>query len=173
MKPRYAVVLLGAWLATVSDSAAADTYWSSIATACTPDHLSIQNDRYDSPNDAYVAPNGTKLDPIVLICGVQRNAGASQFPNRLSMTYQDSTGRATAAGVLAQLIRVNRTSGTRVLVTTVNSNTFSSSVVTKSSSPAFSHPLNFEASYYYVRIEMDRAAASHRIRAVGVALERQ
>ena len=36
---------------------------------------------------------------------------------------------------------------------------------------SFSSTLNFDDFYYYVRIDMDRAAANQAIRSIGVALE--
>lgn len=158
-----------ALLLAVAQPAAADPYWSSIATACTPDSLSIQNDRYQSPTDSYVTPQAGKTDPIVLICGVQRNPGAA-LPNVVSMTYLDATPGA-ATKVQAQLVRVHRTTGFRATIATVSSNSFTNTVVTKNNSIAFGHVLNFETHYYYVRIDIDRTTAAQNVRGIGVALE--
>lgn len=158
-------------LMTGAPAWAADPYWSSISTACTPDNLSIQNNRYQSTVDSYVTPQKGNVDPTVLICAVQPNPGASGLPNMLSMTYLDSTGVTNTAHVLAQLIRVNRSTGGRATVAAVNSDSFPATTPTKNQSAAFSHTLNFDMNFYYVRIEIDRAANSQNVRSIGVALE--
>jgi hypothetical protein len=170
MKHPYAVFLFITALAGATDpAAAANEYWSSIATACTPDSLSIQNNRYQTPTDSYVAPQAANVDPIVLICGVSPNTGGTA-PTRLSMTYLDATGTTATAAVKASLVRVARTTGGRAVVATVSSNSFAAVSVAKNS-VTFVHALNFAANYYYVRIDMDRSAANQNLRSIGVALE--
>src|SRR5690348_8739532 len=128
---------------------AADPYWSSISTACTPDSLSIQNDRYQSPVDSYITPKTGNLDLTVLVCGIPPNPQASALPDTLSMTYLDNSGPTPTAHVVAQLIRVNRVTGARAVVASVSSDSFAATTVAKNNSTAFSHQLNFAASYYY------------------------
>jgi hypothetical protein len=166
------IVLLTAMLFGSAQPAAADTtYWSTIATACTPDNISIQNDRYKSATDNFVTPQTPKIDPVVLICGVSPNTGAPA-PNAFIMTYLDATGTTTTASVQAHLIRVNRTTGGRSVITSLNSNNNSDTGVTIAST-FFTHTLKFESFYYYVRIEMDRNATTQTIRAIGVALDKK
>jgi cysteine-rich repeat protein len=151
-----------------SSPAKADVYWSSIATACTPDSASIQNDRYSSRPDQYIA--ATRLDPIALICAVPEKAGAL-LPHVLSMTYADSTGTKASAGVKAQLIRVLRSNGARSVVSTVGSDSFADKTTANHKSDLFTHVLDFASSYYYVRIDIDRTIAKESVRSIGVALE--
>ena len=165
-----ALVLVAGMVQPVSAAPATVVYWASIATGCTPDSVSIQNDRYQSPTDNSLAPKPAVVDPIALICGVSPNPQAV-LPNTISLTYLDATGTATTALVQASLIRVNRDNGARSVIVTVASNSSSGTSARKQAS-SFSSSLNFEAFYYYVRIEMDRAAANQVIRSIGVALEK-
>jgi hypothetical protein len=172
MNIRDALYAAAAIVATIAGPAgAAEPYWSSIATACTPDSLSIQNNRYQSPTDNYVTPQKTNIDPIVLICGVQPNPGASASPTMLSMTYLDNSGAAPSGHVLAELIRVSRTRGSRGIVTSVTSNGFPATTTAKNHSAAFAGALDFEANFYYVRIEIERKTIKQNVRSIGVALE--
>jgi hypothetical protein len=116
-----------------------------------------------------VAPRGNSLKPVVLICAVPPNSGAG-LPNTLSMTYLDSTGTNAAAFVQAQLVRVNRMTGARAVVATVASDS-NSGTTTRKAGAALPAMLNFEDFYYFVRITMDRAAATQTVRSIGVALE--
>lgn len=159
-------------LVALASPAAAVPYWSAISTACVPDSLSIQGDRYRSPADSFVLHQVGSVDPVVLICGVAPNPGG-QAPNAVSMTYLDGTGEATTAQVKAQLVRVVRATGVRSVVQEVSSDAPPNVTTTaKRDSAIFAHVLNFNAAYYYVRIEIDRAAANQSVRSIGVALER-
>jgi hypothetical protein len=168
-KPHALFLGITTLASAANPAAAANEYWSSIATACTPDSLSIQNNRYQTPTDGYVAPQAGKIDPTVLICGVPPNTGANN-PARLSMTYLDATGATVTAAVKASLVRVSRTTGVRAVIAFVTSDSFVTPGVAKNS-VSFVHPLNFAANYYYVRIDMDRSAATQNLRSIGVALE--
>jgi len=155
----------------LSSAAKADVYWSSIATACTADSLSIQNDRYSAVPDSYISPNPGNVDPITLVCPVSRKAGVP-LPHILSVTYLDGTGDATSAAVKAQLIRVKRTNGSaRAVVAEVSSDSFASKTVGNHKSDLFTHVLDFATNYYYVRIDIDRSLAKEKVRGIGVALE--
>jgi hypothetical protein len=169
MKHGFAVSLFGMALVGAAQPAAADVYWSSISTACTPDSRSIQDNRYQSPTDGYVTPQAGAIDPIVLICGVAPNTGAP-LPHILKMTYLDTNATPSSGAVKATLLRVNRTTGVRSAVATVSSKTFSATAVI-TQGVTFAPVLNFEAFYYYVRIDMDRTKANENIRSIGVALE--
>jgi hypothetical protein len=144
-------------------------YWSSIATGCVPTGETIQGDVYANPNDTIVAPRGTKLDPIVLICGVEPNTGAAS-PNVLSMTYLDSSGANRKAFVQAQLIRVNRKNGNRSVAANLRSDS-SDVTTTQKIHASFSGGLDFERFYYFVRVMIDRSERSQIVRSIGIALE--
>jgi hypothetical protein len=170
MKYLYAILLLAAVLTGTAHPAAATVYWSSISTACTPDSSSIQNDRYMSAAESnYIAPKAGKVDPIVLVCAVTPNFGA-ETPALFLLTYLDATGTAPTASVQAQFVRANRISGARTVIASLNSNNNPDTGVTITTTP-FNHVLNFNVFYYYVRITMDRSAASQNIRAIGVVLQ--
>jgi len=154
---------------TLAAPANADPYWSAIATSCVPDSVAIQGNRYRGLSDNAITMPGNKLDPITLICGVVPNNTPSP-PNRLSMTYLDSTGLAVSGRVQAQLIRVTRNNGTRYVVATLNSNKFSDTTAVQRN-VSFAHILNFNAFYYYVRLDLDRSLASETVRSIGVSLD--
>jgi hypothetical protein len=158
--------VIAATLAT--PAGAAETYWSSVTTGCVPDSLSIQDDRYKSLADAAITPRTSRLDPIVLICGVLPNPGAPA-PHALKLTYQDSTGTGATGMVRAQLVYVVRTTGVRAVMATLSSDTSTATGATMGSA-AFSHTLDFEANYYYVRIDIRRGAAGEDVRGIGAAL---
>ena len=166
MRRLFAAAVLTAALA---HPASAEVYWSSIATACVPASSAIQGDFYVNPNDTIVMPKGAKLNPIELICGVEPNAGATS-PNMLSMTYLDSSGANRRAFIHAQLVRVNRTTGARAVAANLRSDS-SAATTTQKISASFSGGLNFERFYYFVRVAIVRAKASHTVRSIGVALE--
>jgi len=166
----FAILLLAA-LTVSADRLAAQVYWSSIAAACTPASDAIQNDRYAATAEGGVAPSPGSIDPIVLICAVPPKLGAEP-PRLLSMTYVDSTGVGSTASVVAQLIRVSRSSGARGVVTTVSSNDVNRTTLAYRKSEAFAQ-LNFDSFFYFVRIAIDRSAAIEDVRSLGVALESQ
>lgn len=166
-----ALALFAGLAQATSAQTASPVYWSSIATACTPDATAIQTDRYQSPADSYVALRATNVDPIALICGVSPNPTATA-PNTISLTYLDPTGSATAAFVKASLVRVNRNTGERAVIVAVSSNTSPGTTVRKQVA-AFTSVLSFLHYYYYVRVEMDRSLATQDVRSIGVALERR
>jgi hypothetical protein len=172
MRSRFliAVTLLFSALIMTAGEAEAKVYWSSIATACTPDSTAIQNDRYTTTPDSTISPAAKAHDPIVLICAVPQKEAAEE-PDTLSMTYLDSTGKGPNAKVQAQLIRVNRNSGARRVAATVSSNDATATTIAYRKSGAFAQALNFIAFYYYIRIEIDRSAASDNVKSLGVALE--
>lgn len=152
--------------------AATAVYWSAISTSCVPDSLSIQANRYRSFADSNTQHQTGNVDRITLVCGVAPNPG-SPLPNTLSLTYLDSTGNSSNAQSTAELMRVNRTTAAVSTVAAVNSDTFLTKSVSMGKSPTFSHQLNFENSYYFVRIVLDRATTAQDVRAIGVALESQ
>lgn len=161
-------LLLAAYAGSTEANAA--TYWSAISTGCIPDAASIQANRYASSSDSVIKHRGTNVQRIVLICSVSPN-DQGQAPNVLTMTYRDSTATGAKAYVRAQLISVSRASGARVVVTTVSSNSSSVSSVSQLTSAPFSHVLDFNTSYYFVKIEMDRSTSSQTVSTVGVALD--
>jgi hypothetical protein len=170
MKNFFATFLLAAALIGAAQPAAAQSQivpdWSTIASACTPDSVSIQDNRYKSSPDNFVAPQAQKIDPIALICPVTSLRGS---PDYLSMTYLDPVGAGTS--VKARLIRVNRTNGARVVIATVDSNAFPTQAGVSTRLVNLTHLVDFDANFYFVRIEMDRTGANQNVRVIGVALE--
>jgi hypothetical protein len=150
--------------------ASAAPFWSAISTGCVPDAASIQGNRYQPAFDTAIRHRGGNLKRIVLICGVTPNT-AGPLPEVLEMTYIDSTASGTKAYVRAELISVSRTTAVKVLVASVSSDGSGQTGITQQSSATFSHVMNFDNNYYFVRIEMDRATTAQNVRAIGVALD--
>jgi hypothetical protein len=170
MKISYAFLLAAALVGAAQPATAqiAKTTWSSIASACTPDSVSVQNNRYKSSPEHFVSPQAQKVDPVVLICPL--SAPLQIEPNSLVMTYLDPVGAGTS--VKAQFISVNRANGTRGVIATTDSNNFSVlPTVIRRGSFFNAGPLDFNTNFYYVRIEMDRTKTNQNIRVIGVALE--
>jgi hypothetical protein len=167
--PLLALLAVSLW-SVVPSAAATDTYWSAISTGCVPDSSSIQANRYRDVSDSALQHQTGNVDKIVLVCGVAPNPGAA-LPNLLAMTYLDSTGNGTKAQVIAELMRVNRNTAAVSTIAAVTSNTFLTKTMTLGKSPLFNHQLNFDTSYYFVRITVDRTTTAQDVRSVGVALE--
>ncbi len=148
----------------------AEVYWSSSATACVPDALTAQTDRPANPSPNVVGLNGTSVDEVVLNCAVTPNHGA-QLPNRVSLTYRDSTGTNAAAVARAQLVQINRISGASATIAQVGSNQVATTTIRRLQSTKFSHQLDFDANYYVVRLFLDRTATSQTVLGLGTAVE--
>jgi len=167
---RPAAILLLALLALTPIRASADVYWSSVASACLPDSISIGGGRYANPSDASVGPRDELTTPIVLVCHVPPKIDR-QPPNQISLTYADSTGANASAGVRASLVRVSRANGARGALAAVSSDDGTATGTALRRSQQFSFLLDHAAYYYLVRIEIDRSAPNESVQCIGVALE--
>ncbi len=143
-------------------------YWSTAAHACTPSPPTIQNDRHTYLFN-YASWNGTNLDTIVFYCSVQPNTGETS-PNRMYLTTLDNTGSAADTYVHAELYKISRSTGGYTLLDTASSDSTSGTGV-KEVFTTLGEAMDFDANFYYVRVEMDRDGTGDDARFYGVSLE--
>lgn len=148
-------------------AAHADIVWSSPASACTPDDQTIKFNRH-AVGSASVTHAAGNIDRITLTCPIP-GFSSPDTDWGLLLTYRDSTGTGTSAVVKAQLFRLEYGSSSPELLVTVSSN---SSAVTAVNSVdrSFTHTFDFQIFTYWVRIELDRTAATEIAAAHSVAL---
>jgi hypothetical protein len=166
MAARLLASLFAVCLASAAD---ASVLWSTAASGCVPVDATIKFDRHSVGNASVQhAPDDT--GPIVLICPI-----APFSPTggdwTLRLTYRDSTGAAAAAFVRARAYRMSHGSGTPVLLGTASSDSSASTVRNTVESPEIPHTVNFEASVYWVRVELVRATAAQTVVFHSVALD--
>jgi hypothetical protein len=166
-------VLAVLFVASHAGSAAADSsqnYWSSVASGCVPGDPAIQNDRY-TVTAGSVGHNGTNIDTITLYCPVQQNTSATS-PSWLWLTYRDSSGTTTTSDIHAQLIRMDRSTGsvTNISGALVDSDDQSDTGITHRA-VNFTHTFDFGAYYYYVRVDLVRSGTGVTVTFYGVALD--
>ncbi len=156
------------WMACAP--AKAEVYWSSPAIACVPDAGTSRNARYATPYSMAVELSQGKVDPVILNCAVTPNH-AAQLPDRMSLTYRDTTGTSAAAFAKAFFVKIDRNTGAVSTIASVSSNVSPSTAVHFWQSGQFAQALNFNANYYFVRLFLDRSATSQTVQAFGVAVE--
>lgn len=152
----------------VASSAQAEGFWSAPGSSCVPDHNTTKDNRalFGNPSVRHAA---TAVDPIILTCGIQGFESAA--PNwHLRLTYQDSTGTAASAFVRARLFRMGVSSATPVPMTTVTSNSSTTTTLNSEISSSFTHTFDFVSNVYWVRVELDRNATSQIVIFHSVAL---
>jgi hypothetical protein len=137
-------------------------------SACVPDEDTIKFNRH-TVNNASVQHAAGNTDLIVLTCPFTR-FDPPQNDWTLSLTYRDSTGSNTAAFVRAQLYRMPIGGANPVLITTVNSNSSTDTVVSNARSPNFTHAFNFLSNVYWVRVELRRTTTNQIVILHSVAL---
>ena len=167
------VKILGALLVlilTATDSEA-DNYWSSTGAGCVRGDPAITNNLH------YVVAGSVGFQTgaggvITLYCPVQQNSGGT-LPDLLTMTYRDQNGTTTNADVKAQLIRLAKSDGTLSTISTVIDSDSSSTTSATQMQTTFFHTFNFDANYYYVRVDLSRPVAATTIMVVyGVSLDK-
>jgi hypothetical protein len=161
--------------------------WGASGATCAPGDPAIQANRYTITAGSVHFNSGSN-GLVTLYCpfhsttlgfftvttppGVQFGP---VFPNRLRFTYRDSDGTGSAVNVSVQLIRMSKDDGTIVGVpgAQLSSSSFTATGQT-SRMTAFTHDFDFENNYYYVRVDMNRAAGSSAIASFfGVTLQHQ
>jgi len=177
-------VTLGLLLLGASDAWAG--YWSSNGAGCTPGDPAIQADRYFiTAGSVNYRPGASGL--VTLYCPVNPMAvmvleedgivASAWCPLKydLRLTYRDSDGAGNAVSIQAQLIRLSKANGDflgPLPGAQIFTNFSNTTVPTSLSTLAFEHNFDFTAAYYYVRVDMNRAAGtSHVATFYGVTLE--
>ena len=140
--------------------------WSAPAKGCVPDEGSAG---LYSTTGSGVSHLNNKVGVIRLVCPIDQNLGGT-VDWSLVVTYRDSTGTAASANVTARVFRVSRVTGNEAEVAAFNSNSSTALGITKATI-TFDHSFNFDASYYYVAIRLNRTTASEVIKIFGIALE--
>jgi hypothetical protein len=142
--------------------------FSSAASACVPDHATIRDDRAQIGNPSVRHAAGI-VDPVVLTCAIPPFTSA-ETEWGLGITYLDSTGAGTSANVRARLYRMQLDGAAPDLLITANSNA-SASTMLHTLEAHFTHTFNFDTHLYWVRLELDRSAASQNVILYSVFLE--
>jgi hypothetical protein len=155
MIARLAALVFAVCLAT---SAQAQTLWSTPASACVPSDRTIKNDRHLTGN-ASVQHAPDNMDPIILTCPITAFSDANTFWE-LAVGYQ-SVAQTT---LTARLYRMALGSGsaTPVRLEMVNASD-SSGAFNSTSGAGFTHPFDFSANTYWVRVQMDRTATDQTV----------
>jgi hypothetical protein len=140
--------------------------WSAAAKGCVPDEGSAG---LYSTTGSGVSHLNNNVGIIRLLCPIDRSLGGT-VDWSLVVTYRDSTGASASANVTARVFRVSRITGNEAEVAAFNSNSSAALGITKATI-TFDHSFNFDNSYYYVVIRLNRTAASEIVQIFGVALE--
>ena len=153
----------------LAGAAHASVLWSTPASGCVPVDATIKFDRH-SVGNASVQHAQDDTGTIVLTCPI-----APFSPTggdwTLRLTYRDSTGTAAEAFVRARVYRMSHGSGTPVQLGTANSDSSASTVRHTVESRPIAHTLNFEASVYWVRVELVRDTAAQNVVFHSLALD--
>ncbi len=168
-------------------------YWSSVAAGCVPGDPAIQFDRYFiTAGTVKHRAGGSGL--VTLYCPV--NPGSVwhyAFPHPdhpadtfyapycsnskyfFKMTYSESDGMGTGASVDTQLIRISKANGGLSTITgALNKSNWTPDIYTTTMKQWITHAFDFKNNYYYVRVDLNRAAGSTALAILyGVALECQ
>lgn len=179
MRSMVLAVTLGVLLLGSSEAQAGQHYWSSNGAGCVPGDPAIQLDRYFiTAGSVNYRPGGSGL--VTLYCPV--NPGGIVLYDPLAkayitiprcldnayafrLTYTDSDGTGNAVSVASQLIRLSNENGGfvgAVAGTPLSSNSSFETGPTHLRS-GFEHKFDFENFYYYVRLDMNRAAGTTHI----------
>jgi len=175
MTTKICLITLLAALLVANKAEAAGQYWSTPAAGCVPDSTSITNQRYVSNAVGAVLHRPGNLDLITLNCPITGFHGSGDGPNRMTMTYRDSTSTLdTAAFVRATLTRTPKATGASPTpIATLSSETPPApQTITTASTPVFTHTFDFENNFYFVRVELDRRTTSQIVIVFGVYLYR-
>jgi hypothetical protein len=170
MKLIHSILVAAATLMAAPAHAAVPA-WSANATSCVPDPASIETNSFTTTG-AKVAHRANNVDPIKLSCAISDPSSFSGSFWNLVVTYRDSTGVGTSASVKAQVVRISRVTGNAATVATFDSNSSSAVGIAKGSS-AFINAFNFDTSYYFVQIVLDRTLTTEIVEVYGVAIEPQ
>jgi hypothetical protein len=145
--------------------------------ACTPGDPAIQANRYFITAGSVNYRTGAS-GPVTLYCPVTvPPMFPPHCPNlqyKMRLTYTDSDGPGDAVSVNAQLLRLSNTNGAFLGVAGnfhIESNASDTTVAT-SRTAQWGFAFNGNKDYYYVRVDMNRAAGtSHVATFYGVGLE--
>jgi hypothetical protein len=149
-------MLLGS-LFLISHSASAAT-WSSAGSVCEP---GVESAGLYTFNGAKFLFSGTNTGEIKSRCAVinPMDSGVPAW-NTMVVGYQDPDGTGIDYQVVAQLVRVDKSTGVGTIIKTFSSNSFTSTGAT-SHSVTFTHTFDFDSNAYYVTLTLDRVDSSN------------
>jgi hypothetical protein len=164
-------VLVPILMAVSGPANAASTYWSAVPSSCVPDSATAAAGLFTNTLSVPTDFKSSAIGGMVFNCLVSPNA-AGALPNQLALTYRDSSGASTSATVSAELLRVLKYNGSSAIIAKVSSDTSAVTGTQKLLSPSFTHQLDFDGSYYVVRLYMYRSSIRQAVKSYGVALEK-
>jgi hypothetical protein len=156
---------------TISASAAQASNWSMAAAACVPGDPAIQNNLHFITAGT-VAHKGAATGLITLYCPITGTWGDKK-PTWLSITYGlNVTQSGPGAKITAQVIRLTQSDGTLSMIGGPVSVQAGSTTPARGqrAAPSFSHAFDFKNSFYYVRVDIDRANPGSVATLYGVGL---
>jgi hypothetical protein len=169
-------VTLGLLLLGSLEARAGAQFWGANGASCVPGDPAIQSNRYFiTAGSVNYRSGGSGL--VTLYCPVNPGTIAkpcSDDEYTLRLTYTDSDGANPAVSVGAQLIRLSKDTGAFLGVVPgaqVKPNE-KVTIVSTHTLRDFEHAFNFNDSYYYVRVDMNREiGTAHIATFYGVSIE--
>jgi hypothetical protein len=156
-------------LAVLTSAAQAQNNWNAPGSACIPSGETVNAANHSTGIQATRFATGF-TGTIELICPISRfNSGTTTY--NLRLTYEDSTGTGTTAGVTALLYNMANASTSAVQLGSVTSNSSAATGVNTLVSANIAHTFDFEANMYWVRVLIKRAATSEKVVFYSVILD--
>ena len=179
-------LMVGTLMLFSAAAQAGQSYWSMNGASCVPGDPAIQFDRYFITAGSVNYKTGAS-GLVTLYCPVSPSPVARFFPDAtitlplcpnnayvMKLTYTDADGPDAAVSVTSQLIRLSKADGGflgAVPGATLVSSASSLRTQTSVSAP-FDHAFDFANLYYYVRVDLNRAAGSSLVATFyGAAIE--
>lgn len=145
----------------LASAAQAQNNFTTPGSACVPTGATTSANRHQT-NVASVQHATGAVGQIILFCPMARfNSGTTSW--NLKLTYQDSTGTATTASVVAQVYQMAIGTATPVLLKTINSNSSAITTLNTVTSTLLTHTFDFEANIYWMRVAISRAATNETV----------
>ena len=169
MSSTAGAVVMGVVLLAASQARAAGV----AGATCTPGDPAIQSDRYFVTAGSVNYKAGAS-GLVTLYC-LAAIPFCSDGDYKLRLTYTDSDGAGNAVSVTAQLLRLSNANGAflgAVPGAQLFSNFSNTTVSTSQTTSPFSFAFNFTKEYFYVRVDMNRAAGTSQVATLyGVGIE--
>jgi hypothetical protein len=148
-------ILISAAVMLFARSAWADTAWSVAAGSCAPLSTNGANWANTASNGGVTQATGFN-GTVKFVCPVSVLNGTSP-PNRMYVTYQDSSGTTNTSEVAVSLIKAPRGGGSTSVTASFDSDASSATGITEDFS-AISGGFDFDTYYYYIVISITRTS---------------
>ncbi len=155
MKLYILALVILAGVAAGARSAAADdatVAWSTPADGCVP--VSNTEGNWLSLAGGGVTHASGVTGQLQWVCPVT-TLNATSAPNRIYMTYVDSSGSGNGGTVSATLIESSRSNAATSNIVSLSSDSFSNTTITEQKAN-FTHTFDFSNYFYYVVITLNR-----------------